>query len=299
MKRLATIGPVLLLFLATSVQAQEETPDTTSAWRYFPLDVGNVWEYEAYSEEGGAYQERWSIVDETLLDGVYHVRLEWQRIDLDGTPDGPLQVEHVRFDTLATAPVQSEGITPYGVPWGFPLGAPFGSSPEYHFCETTVSGGYERSVEIGDDTAVTSVKYVSLTSCEGEHLFAAGIGLVEYYTLGGYLKLRYARVGGVEYGERFAVATEGDAETGRPATLTFYPNPARSQTAVTLTLGTGTDVAVEVYDGLGRRVALLHEGSLPAGEHTFRLGGDLPSGVYLVRAATDGGRLSQRVTLVR
>jgi len=37
---------VLLLFLTTPILAQ--TPDTTSAERYFPLEVGNEWEYEQW-----------------------------------------------------------------------------------------------------------------------------------------------------------------------------------------------------------------------------------------------------------
>lgn len=38
----------LVLLLAASAAAQ--TPDTTSAWRYAPLAVGDVWEYESWIE---------------------------------------------------------------------------------------------------------------------------------------------------------------------------------------------------------------------------------------------------------
>ncbi|MDX1547144.1 MAG: hypothetical protein R3247_09160, partial [Rhodothermales bacterium] len=45
-------------------------------------------------------------------------------------------------------------------------------------------------------------------------------------------------------------------------------------------------VRVEVYDVAGRRVALLHDGPLPAHEaHAFTFdAGRLPSGLYLYRA---------------
>ena len=43
-----------------------------------------------------------------------------------------------------------------------------------------------------------------------------------------------------------------------------------------------------VYDVLGRRVALLHEGMLGAGRHAFGLdGGALPAGVYVVRVGVE------------
>ena len=38
----------LVLLLAASAAAQ--IPDTTSAWRYAPLAVGDVWEYESWIE---------------------------------------------------------------------------------------------------------------------------------------------------------------------------------------------------------------------------------------------------------
>jgi hypothetical protein len=66
---------------------------------------------------------------------------------------------------------------------------------------------------------------------------------------------------------------------------------------------------VALYDVLGRRVGLLHDGALPAGSHTFRLDGrGLPAGVYVVKALAEtedpAGRgtvwsSTQRVTLLR
>jgi photosystem II stability/assembly factor-like uncharacterized protein len=66
--------------------------------------------------------------------------------------------------------------------------------------------------------------------------------------------------------------------------LEVSPNPFRSETVVTLTRPEPGEVEVALYDVLGRRVGLLHDGALGAGEHTFPLhGGGLPAGVYVVR----------------
>lgn len=66
------------------------------------------------------------------------------------------------------------------------------------------------------------------------------------------------------------------------------PNPARGGRAtLTLTVRETQDVRAEVYDMLGRRVAVLHDGPLSAGvPHTLTLEASrFASGLYLVRVA--------------
>lgn len=65
-----------------------------------------------------------------------------------------------------------------------------------------------------------------------------------------------------------------------------YPNPFNPQAQFTLMVRREQSVRVAVYDVQGRRVALLHEGSLAAGTHHRFVfdGAALPSGLYLVRA---------------
>ncbi len=67
---------------------------------------------------------------------------------------------------------------------------------------------------------------------------------------------------------------------------TVYPNPFNPRAQFTLMVRQEQSVRVAVYDVQGRRVALLHEGSLAAGTHhrfVFQ-GAALPSGLYLIRA---------------
>ena len=89
--------------------------------------------------------------------------------------------------------------------------------------------------------------------------------------------------------------TEGDA-----AALAIYPNPSAGTATVALALAEAADVRITVYDVLGRRVALLHDGPLTAGSHALALdGAGLPSGIYVVRVTGRGLGLTQRVTLAR
>ncbi len=80
-----------------------------------------------------------------------------------------------------------------------------------------------------------------------------------------------------------------------------YPNPFRDRSTLRLVLAEEEHVRVSVVDVLGRRVALLYDGLMPAGEaRRFTLdGAALPSGTYLWHV--EGARFSRAgtVTLVK
>jgi flagellar hook assembly protein FlgD len=79
-----------------------------------------------------------------------------------------------------------------------------------------------------------------------------------------------------------------------------HPNPFTGETRFTLELAETQAVTVEVYDGLGRRVAVLHDGTLEAGAHALVLdGAELPAGAYVVRVTGEAFAASRRITLLR
>ncbi|MDX1420778.1 MAG: hypothetical protein R3181_12480 [Rubricoccaceae bacterium] len=82
-----------------------------------------------------------------------------------------------------------------------------------------------------------------------------------------------------------------------PFALSVSPNPTRSDALVRVAADRPmTSARLSVLDGLGREVAVLHAGPLPAGPRAFRLpDAALAGGVYLVRLAAetaDGRRVS-------
>lgn len=96
---------------------------------------------------------------------------------------------------------------------------------------------------------------------------------------------------------------DGADEAPMPAGLALapaHPNPFRAATTLSLDVPRGGHVAVRVYDLLGREVAVLHDGPLPAGSHRLIFDGQgLPSGIYAVRAVA-GDRVTTRpVTRLR
>jgi hypothetical protein len=80
-----------------------------------------------------------------------------------------------------------------------------------------------------------------------------------------------------------------------------FPNPFHPATRFTLTVRRGQSVRVEVFDLLGRRRAMLHDGFLSSGDaHAFRFdAAGLPSGPYLVRATGERFVATRPVTLLR
>ena len=62
------------------------------------------------------------------------------------------------------------------------------------------------------------------------------------------------------------------------------PNPFSGSTTIPFTLGSPQRAQLEIFDLLGRRVAILVDGELPAGRHEARFeAGNLSNGVYYYR----------------
>ena len=78
------------------------------------------------------------------------------------------------------------------------------------------------------------------------------------------------------------------------------PNPTASASLIEFSLLHAGSARLEAFDVLGRRVAVLHDGPLPAGEHerTFDAS-SLPAGVYVLRLQTETAVATTRVTVVR
>ena len=94
-----------------------------------------------------------------------------------------------------------------------------------------------------------------------------------------------------------------EASTSASATTALnpsYPNPFNSETVLSYTLPTASDIRLEVFTLNGQRVAVLYEGFQAAGYHTLSMDASaLASGVYLYRLTTSEGRFVQKFTLLR
>lgn len=79
-----------------------------------------------------------------------------------------------------------------------------------------------------------------------------------------------------------------------------WPNPFNPTTVIPFDLAETSRVRLSVYDVLGREVARLVDGNLPAGRHQFRFQAEnLASGTFLVQLTTERTTTSRSVVLVR
>ena len=277
----------LVLALAP-VRAQ--TPDPTDPARYYPLDVGNVWEY-LVSEKMDYYAERIEITRDTVIGGVQYVVEEYRRRTPSSSTWGPADGAVIRFD-VATSRVNRLFSSGGELVWhwgGCPLDAPFGSVAACWEPEQSVRGGLGMLVTLGDSSRVAVAALKSFG--EADYTFASDLGFVRKIGLGGETRLRYARIRGREYGTRFAVAAE--------------PPPAPAGIALrsvgqmlVLSARDAGPVRLDLFDALGRRVASVFEGALGTGERRFSLPAVAP-GLYVAQAIQGASRASVRVVVVR
>ncbi len=143
-------------------------------------------------------------------------------------------------------------------------------------------------------------------------LVSSGAGTSEAGTLVADLTVGQPAVGRVAQGTfevelSFVVVAEGGNVSTDPgaAPLAFeleasYPNPFASSAIIAYTLPEASEVQVEVFDVLGRRVRSLADGEQAAGRHTvtFEAQG-LPSGVYVYRLKAGTHTATRRMQLVR
>ncbi len=79
-----------------------------------------------------------------------------------------------------------------------------------------------------------------------------------------------------------------------------YPNPFNPTTLIPFSLTEAADVSIKVYDLLGRTVATLVDGAMPAGVHEVRFeASHLPTGTYLVRMEAGSIVQTQRIILMK
>jgi photosystem II stability/assembly factor-like uncharacterized protein len=79
-----------------------------------------------------------------------------------------------------------------------------------------------------------------------------------------------------------------------------YPNPFNARTTIGYSLSEPSEVTIEIFDILGRRVAEIHEGEKPAGEHRLSWSAEgQPSGVYFYQIQAGDYTETRKMLLLR
>ncbi len=93
---------------------------------------------------------------------------------------------------------------------------------------------------------------------------------------------------------------EAVSKSSTTSVLSNTPNPFNATTSIMFNLTEETEVKLEVYDLLGRRVATLADGAYNAGEHSVTWdASDYSSGVYFYRLEAGDEVFTKRMTLLK
>ncbi|WP_457653153.1 T9SS type A sorting domain-containing protein [Rhodocaloribacter sp.] len=305
---------LFLSLLLTGVAAGQDSavvPDTLDWHRYYPLEIGNTWEY------GGLDAHVRMIVGDTLANGRrYFIRRD--SVPAVGTLGPFINTFYLRYDTagtVVTLPDLDADTVAAPLPFDrfrvdfpdllghFDMRSAFGDTLYFRAPDTLfyVQGGYDQQIQVGNE--VVEVAALKCFGAEGILLwsgcYAADVGFVRGGNLFGS-ELMYAEVNGVVYGSPIFTAVETKTEVPEQFGIaSIYPNPFSDKAAITYRLLEPSAVTVEVFDALGRRIWWDRTPKRAAGSGRLDLVRQgWPAGTYLVRLITERGAQSVRTVVV-
>jgi hypothetical protein len=105
----------------------------------------------------------------------------------------------------------------------------------------------------------------------------------------------------VDGGSSFSKETTVKVGLDSQYELKAYPNPISEQATIKFAVKESQDVTLELYNTLGQRVQVLHQGAVPSSQtRTVSLqASDLSSGLYIVRMRGESFSTTKSVTVVR
>lgn len=216
------VAALLVCFFAPAVLAQpcdpavtdEVCPDTTDWHRYFPLDVGNVWQYEnaRFTGEPVTFSS-WAITGEAEVEGQAYV--EFERCDEadDGSAicDEPLLLRYDDEHELVLRRTDDGDVwwdvLPCELGAAFNTGATFDeftpcTGPAEGIVPMATQGAYGATVAVPPDEVTGDTrKSVEMYPGTGPELYA-GLGVTQYFydLMAEPMRLVYAHVDGEQVG---------------------------------------------------------------------------------------------------
>lgn len=110
-------------------------------------------------------------------------------------------------------------------------------------------------------------------------------------------------VGNIAAKRRGDIADESFEDEDKPVAYSLsqnYPNPFNPATVISFELPAASDVTLEVFDILGRRVAVLLDGTVSAGRHEVQFdASNLSSGMYIYRIRANNFVQTRQMTLIK
>ncbi len=258
--------------------------DSPSQTCYYPLAIGNVWDY------GASYQQ-WIAISDTLL------------------PDGKLYSVLQETHYYQKRCLRQEGDSVF---WGTSLYYDFTRMPGDTLWKTSNSFKY---LSARGDTTIfgrnlrwwefTRIVFDGQTAGGDVEMVVDSVGMVYYWeSFDSYFQpwvLRGAIIDGKQFGTVSAVEESWSQEVpAECALMQNYPNPFNPSTTIRFGLPGRSHVTLTVFNTLGQQVATLVQGEKEAGYHEVKFDGTgLSSGVYCCRLTAGEYVASKKLLLLK
>lgn len=295
----------LVVILFVNVNAQL---DTTT---YYPLQVGNYWEYWAGTLQGprGFYSK---VIGDTIMpnkksyykieEGYFENNTPYYRYErveslkvyrFYNDPQSCPELEYVFFNFEVPDSVIWQ-ICPIDFNWFKGVGFTF--YQYYNLFNKSLESKVFQYVEvINQDTIWAPLGFPSFT------ITAKAIGKVNQLIHGsGYYELYGAIINGQIYG----TITDVNEDNRSPETLNFvlniYPNPFNNQTTVAFTLPFEQKVTIAVFNILGEKVISIADQIFSSGNHSIKLNlSGFTSGLYLLLFKSEYFEETKKLVLIK
>ena len=270
---------VILAFLAQIAAAQQVDPRA-----YFPIDIGNRWEFGYVLEPPDMPPDtvssgKFEILDTLSIEGREYFRITGLYAGIDTLRSdiaGRIWRRAAGRDDLFfdfTAPDDSMYLYPFGT--GANEDSVFYEVHVRHFLSIkTLAGDFENAVSFGFDIPEYIDEEIGFT-------FAPNIGPVQIGGAWNYGVLYAAKIGDREI---IAGVTRGSSQPEITIEAHLFPNPIRGNGWLRVESKDAGLIEVTVFDLLGRKVKALPSTFLEAGVNLIKIdAGELAKSVYHVR----------------
>ena len=311
-----------LVIILLGIALYGNTSDTyawdSTAAKYMPLQVGNVWVYTSSvvsSLGSGTSYDSYKITGIRMINGKLYFDVSQVHIQLSGNNNCGSRLfsdnTHLRIDSVTMNLVRtgvcngtSEGVVDS-------LGSKFGDSSLTCFninsSKTSLNDSSEYFIF---SSYYRSKKFATVDQNGGnDQTYLYGIGLAKYYaSIANFTCnqiLKGCVINGIVYGDTSMIIGINQISTGIPERFELsqnYPNPFNPTTKIKFAIS-GTSAAqtfLSVYDILGHEVAILVNQQLQPG--TYEADWDAsayPSGVYYYKLEGDNFIETKKMVLIK